>query len=107
MSDQDTLAKIFAFLGVATLILGYVHAHWPGDLNTVGLNGSFLGWTDAEAIPTGDTHYLNVGSLILFSVGIILLIVSPKTSRKILYALLGAFLILMGITIYLWQFPWG
>jgi hypothetical protein len=104
--DEGKAAIIGTVAGVGVIGLGIVHAHWPGWLKTIGLDdNATLGWTDAKAITTDSQgNYLNVGSILLFGIGAFLLFLGPAVPWAYLA---GLFLIVMGVTIYLWQVPYG
>ena len=101
-------AKVVAFLGFLVIVLGYVHAHWPGSLKTVGLDdNATLGWTDAKAFGTGGSNYMNVGSVILVALGGLLMVLARKAPHPVIYFMVGALFLVTALTIYLWQTPWG
>ncbi len=88
--------------GVGVIAAGIVHAHCPNP-QTLGGCGS-LGWTDAEMIDTGGGTYINEGTLLLWGMAAILLLLAKKVTWA-LYA--GLAFIALGLTIYLVQFPYG
>jgi len=106
MSAEGVAAGLLTVAGVGVIGLGIVHAHWPQQLEWFGINGSSLGWTDAEAIPTGGGTYINEGTLILWGIATALFAIGHLT-KKAWAVFAGMFLAVMGLTVYLFQFPYG
>ena len=105
MGGAETAAAIAVVGGVATVGLGIWHAHYGnGPIPFIPTNGDWIGWTDAKAFDTYGGHYVNVGSVILWGLGAVLLLLGHLVPWAYL---LGLVLIALGITIYLVQFPYG
>ena len=109
---HGVIIGILILAGVAVLLLGYAHAHWPIPAYT-GLGGGSLGWTDAPAFYVDSQgNYVNEGSVILYVIGALLLVMSGITKAKFggaksIAALAGLSFIVLATTIFLWQWPWG
>jgi len=106
MSAEGVAAGLLTVAGVGVIGLGIVHAHWPQQLEWFGITGSSLGWTDQEVIPTGGGTYINEGTLLLWSIGAVLILLG-RHAKKAWAVLAGMFLAVMGLTVYLFQFPYG
>ena len=91
--------------GVAVNAIGVYHNH-AGTL--FGMQtGGWAGFIDEQLTPTDPWgHYLNSGELLNLVIGITLVAVGHF--RKVRWAFwLGLLFIALGITGYLWAFPFG
>lgn len=111
-NDFHTIVIAFLVLaGLFVLLMGNVHAHCAIP-QWLGGGCSFLGWTDTPVFYTRNGNYINGGSVILLVFGVALFVMAKITSAsfkgaKLAAGFFGFLFVLLSITIYLFQFPWG
>ncbi len=102
MEVSETLSLALMAAGGLTFACLDENSHQGGLLDSIGITGALTNWSVAPVIQTGGAYNINVGELIEFAVGAILIILF-LASRHVLTgigALVGAFLIADGAVRY-------